>query len=204
MTDFSPSTIHPTSSFTHYDDLAAYATNTTPTPDHPPHTVVYPSANTTQPQQYGVPCLAEQSLALSVVGMVLPIDSAMPYYTRIPLLPNPINPMLRPIPNLTGVFNTNSVNIVLHRDYQSSSLQSPLEFHYCPTSFAFDRNLSACVDFIVYRRLPHAPVPLAPRWAGPIVVLKYCDTFCGSYTDVDSSDLQYVQNYLVRQLVQRQ
>ncbi len=124
---------------------------------------------------------------------------AFPCYAHIELAPHPVSPFLRPIPNLSRYFPANSASLVLHRDVESTILPHPLELHYCPTSYSLDTNFSACIRFIVYRHLPSDPIQAnTRRWPGTVVVLKYSDTLCSDYTDVDANDLRYVQTYFVR------
>ncbi|TFK83555.1 hypothetical protein K466DRAFT_602758 [Polyporus arcularius HHB13444] len=123
-------------------------------------------------------------------GYVLPPDEVTAYTTVIYGVPNPVNPTYsHPIPDLTYFFPLGATSFVIHYGQDGIVLAQPLQVFYCPVTLTIgglrpNRAIAALTSLI-----PHAP----SRWAGGVVVMKFTDNTCTSYTDFTLSDITHIQ-----------
>ena len=95
-----------------------------------------------------------------------------------------------PIADLTKYFPLGSVSFVIHFGDTGALLPSPLQIHYCPTAFQARSPCNKAISTMV-RNLPRA----YSTWAGWVVVMKFSDHTCRSYTDFSFTDIAHVRAF---------
>ena len=92
--------------------------------------------------------------------------------------------------DLTKYFPLGSASFVIHYSDSGTLLPLPLQIHYCPTAFQARMPVNKAIGAMV-RPLPRA----YSTWAGWVVVMKFTDYTCRTYTDFTQPDIAHLRAF---------